>query len=113
MNYEDKWDEKGNPIKENSNDVLIQNYVIQNYFRALYRNFFLTYRKSRNHLQALTRMNAYHISEFGTYASLLVYAEGDREAEGRRIDSFKNFFAQKQFKNFLFKRIAFLGIRCN
>jgi hypothetical protein len=92
---------------------LIQNYVLQNYGRSQYRNFFLTYRKSRNHLQALTRMNAYHISEFGTYASHIVYSEGDREEESARLETFGGFYAQKQFKNFLFKRIAFFGIRCN
>jgi hypothetical protein len=113
MKYEDRWDEQGNPIKENSNDILIQNFVLQNYFRAQDRNFFLTYRKSRNHLQALTKMNAFHITEFGSYATKLAYSEGDRETEDSRLDRYTNFFAKKHIKNHIYNRIAILGLRCD
>jgi hypothetical protein len=87
--------------------------VLQNFLRAQELYFFLTYRKSRNHLQAFTRMKAYHITEFGVYATKIIYSQGDRESKFSRLDLFSGYFAEKQLKNYIFNRIAFLGLRSN
>ena len=73
MRFTEKFYGNGDILPEDSSKILIQNFILQNLNRTVSLYAAMCYRQTRQNLISMSKMNAYHIQEFGIYNTYMNY----------------------------------------